>query len=141
VTRSIHVPALDRGLDAALATLAAHSAVPVALQADVPVRLSPAVETIAYFCAAELLTNVAKHSGARRAGLDVCVVDEGDRGRDGGRALQLRITDDGRGGARQVPGGGLSGLTERLRTIDGRMTVTSPPGGPTVITVDLPIIS
>jgi signal transduction histidine kinase len=115
--------------------------VPVALRADVPVRLSPAVETIAYFCAAELLTNVAKHSGARRAGLDAFVVGEGDRGREGGRALRLRVTDDGHGGARQIPGGGLSGLTSRLRTIDGHMTVTSPPGGPTAIAVDLPTIS
>ena len=134
VTRSIHPPALDTGLDPALATLVARSGVPVTLRTDVTVRPSPAVETIAYFCAAELLTNVVKHSGARLAALDAFVVREAER-----LLLRLRVTDDGRGGATVTPGGGLGGLAERVRTIDGRMTTSSPPGGPTVVTVDLPL--
>jgi signal transduction histidine kinase len=132
VTRSIHPPALDRGLDTALATLAARSPVPVQLRVDVPPseRPSPAVETIAYFCVAELLTNVAKHSGARRAALDVTAT---------GGWLRLQVTDDGAGGATVAPGRGLAGLSSRVGTVYGRITVQSPAGGPTVVTVDLPV--
>lgn len=130
VTRSIHPPALDRGLDAALATLAARSGVPVAVDAHLPVRPSPAIETIAYYCVAELLTNVAKHSGARRATVEVHGTGEG---------LHVRVTDDGSGGARLVDGRGLAGLAERVRTVDGRLTLSSSDGGPTVATVDLPL--
>ena len=67
MTRSIHPPALDRGLGDALATLAARSGVPTDLEVRIDRRPSPAIETIAYYCAAELLTNVAKHAGAGRA--------------------------------------------------------------------------
>jgi signal transduction histidine kinase len=130
VTRSIHPPALDRGLDTALATLAARSPVPVRLNVVLDARPSPAVETIAYFCAAELMTNVAKHSGARRAALDMTAV---------GGWLRLQVTDDGAGGATVTPGGGLDGLASRVGTIYGRLTVQSPAGGPTVVTVDLPL--
>jgi signal transduction histidine kinase len=130
VTRSIHPPALDRGLDAALATLAARSGVAVDVDAQVVVRPSPAIETIAYYCAAELLTNVAKHSGGARATLTL---------RSGEDGLHLRVGDDGPGGARLVEGRGLAGLAERVRTVDGRLTVSSPGGGPTVVTVDLPL--
>jgi signal transduction histidine kinase len=130
VTRRIHPPALDRGLDTALATLAARSAVPVAVRTHLPSRPSAAVETIAYFCVAELLTNVAKHSGATWASVEATVV---------GPVLYLRVTDDGRGGAVPEPGGGLAGLSERARTIDGHMSVSSPVGGPTVVTIDLPL--
>ncbi len=130
LARGIHPPVLDDGLDAALATLAARSAVPVRLRVAVPRRPSPAIETIAYFCVAELLTNVAKHSGASRATVEV---EEHD-----GR-LRVRVGDDGTGGAR--PAAGLSGLRERVRTVDGAMDVESPPGGPTVITVDLPVMT
>jgi len=129
VTRSIHPPALDQGLDAALATLAARSGVPATLRTDIAVRPSPAIETIAYFCVAELLTNAAKHSGAGRVDIDV----SGDRS-----ALRLRVTDDGVGGAHLTPGGGLAGLAQRVHTVDGRLDIASPPGGPTVVTVDLP---
>jgi signal transduction histidine kinase len=129
VTRTIHPPALDRGLDAALATLAARSALPVSLRTDITVRPSPAIETIAYFCVAELLTNAAKHSGARRVTVDVT----------GGRAsLRLRVGDDGTGGAHLVAGGGLAGLAERVRIVDGELDVASPAGGPTTVTVELP---
>jgi signal transduction histidine kinase len=130
VTRSIHPPALDRGLDDALTTLAARSGVPARVRTRLAVRPSPAIETIAYFCVAELLTNVAKHSRAGRALVEV-------EDRDG--VLTLRVTDDGRGGATFVPGGGLAGLAERVRTVDGQLGLSSPAGGPTVATVHLPL--
>ena len=108
---------------------AARSAVPVELVVDVPERPSQAIETIAYFCAAELLANVAKHSGARRAVVEAVHVPG---------LLRLRVSDDGAGGARLDAGSGLRGLAERVRTVDGRIEVASPPGGPTVVTVELP---
>jgi len=132
MVRGIHPPVLDQGLEAALATLAARSAVPVELHASVPRRPSPAIETIMYFCVAELLTNVVRHSGAQHA---VVRVHE-----HGGR-LRAEVSDDGHGGARIGAGTGLSGLDERVRTVDGMLTVDSPPGGPTTITVELPVRS
>jgi signal transduction histidine kinase len=129
LARGIHPPALDDGLPDALATLAARSTVPVELVVDVPERPTAAIETIAYFCAAELLTNVIKHSGAGRAVLSVTQ-------RDG--VLRLRVTDDGRGGAEVGAGSGLTGLTQRVRTVDGTLDVSSPEGGPTVVSVTLP---
>ncbi|HEY3717006.1 MAG TPA: sensor domain-containing protein [Jatrophihabitantaceae bacterium] len=130
LVRGIHPPVLDQGLDAALATLAARSAVPVDLHTHVPERPSPAIETIAYFCVAELLTNIARHSGARHATVQA---------RERGGVLRLEVRDDGHGGARIGAGTGLSGLDERVRTVDGTLTVNSPPGGPTTIAVDLPM--
>jgi signal transduction histidine kinase len=130
LARGIHPPALDHGLAEALATLAARSAVPATLTADVPVRPTPAIETIAYFCAAELLANVAKHSGAGRAAIGVAA---------DGTALRLSVTDDGAGGAVLRPGGGLAGLAQRVAVVDGTLAVSSPDGGPTVVTVDLPL--
>ncbi|MEU1146737.1 sensor histidine kinase [Streptomyces sp. NPDC005863] len=130
LARGIHPPALDEGLPDALATLAGRSTVPVELSADVPHRPTPAIETIAYFCAAELLTNVIKHSGARQATIGVTQ-------RDG--LLLLRVTDDGRGGAALGAGSGLTGLAQRVRTVDGRLDIRSPEGGPTAITVELPL--
>ncbi len=128
---NIHPPALDGGLETALATLAARSPIPVDLHAELPDRPTAAIETIAYFSAAELLTNVTKHSGANHVTIDVTEVS--------GR-LKLQVTDNGHGGARTDNGGtGLLGLTERVGTVDGQLAVTSPPGGPTVITVDLPL--
>jgi signal transduction histidine kinase len=129
LAHGIHPPVLDHGLAAALATLAARSAVPVGLVADLPERASAAIETIAYFCAAELLTNVAKHSGARHATLEAVHVPG---------LLRVRVSDDGHGGARADLGSGLAGLIGRLRTVDGRMEISSPPGGPTVVTIQLP---
>jgi signal transduction histidine kinase len=129
LARGIHPPVLDRGLGPALATLAARSAVPVELVVDVPARPSPAIETIAYFCAAELLANVAKHSGARRATVEAVHVPG---------LLRVRVTDTGTGGATMAAGTGLRGLAERVRTVDGRLEIDSPPGGPTVVTVELP---
>jgi signal transduction histidine kinase len=129
LARGIHPSVLDNGLTDALTTLAARSAVPVELITDIPERPSAAIETIAYFSAAELLANVAKHSGARHATLEAVHVPG---------LLRIRVTDDGHGGASPVPGGGLRGLAERLRTVDGHLDIDSPPGGPTVVTVELP---
>jgi signal transduction histidine kinase len=129
LARGIHPPVLDNGLADALTTLAARSAVPIELVTDIRSRPSAAIETIAYFCAAELLANVAKHSGARHATVEAVHVPG---------LLRLRVTDDGRGGARPDAGGGLSGLADRIRTVDGRMEISSPSGGPTVVTVELP---
>ena len=129
LARGIHPPVLDHGLGTALATLAARSGLPVELVADLPQRPSAAIETIAYFCAAELLANVAKHSGARHATLEAVHVPG---------LLRVRVSDDGTGGARVVGQGGLAGLAERLRTVDGRLDISSPPHGPTAVTVELP---
>jgi signal transduction histidine kinase len=129
LARGIHPAALGEGLGAALAGLAARSDLPVEVIVALPERPSPAVETIAYFCAAELLTNVAKHSHAGRAKLEVLH-------RPG--LVTMRISDDGLGGARLEPGGGLAGLAERVRAVDGRLHVESPAGGPTLVTVELP---
>ena len=120
--RGIHPPMLDQGLGMALTSLAARS--------DLPERPSAAIETIAYFCAAELLTNVTKHSGARHATLEAVHVP--------GLQLRVRVSDDGRGGARVEARGGLAGLAERIKTVDGRLQLSSPPGGPTVVTIELP---
>jgi len=129
LARGIHPAVLDSGLDAALASIAARSAVPVELVSDLPERPSPVIESIAYFCAAELLANVAKHSGARHAVLEAVHVPG---------LLRLRVTDDGAGGADLDGGTGLHGLAERVRTVDGRLDLNSPRGGPTVVTVELP---
>jgi signal transduction histidine kinase len=130
LAKGIHPAVLDRGLPTALAVLAEASAVPVGLTVDLGGRPSPAIEAIAYFCAAELLANVAKHSGAGRA--EISVSDESGR-------LVMSVTDDGTGQARVKPGGGLTGLVERVQTVDGLLSVDSPAGGPTTMTVELPV--
>ncbi|MQY04423.1 sensor histidine kinase [Actinomadura macrotermitis] len=129
LVRGIHPPVLDQGLVPALHSLAARCGLPVRLRADAAGRPSAAIESIAYFCTAELLTNAAKHSGATRA--EVAVSGSGGR-------LRVRVSDDGRGGARAAAGGGLAGLADRVRTVDGALRVDSPAGGPTVVTVELP---
>jgi signal transduction histidine kinase len=129
LARGIHPPVLDRGLGPALGILAGTSAIPVGLTVALTERPSPAIEAMAYFCAAELLANATKHSGASRVTVSV-------RERDSG--LAMSVTDDGDGGARLVPGGGLAGLRERVQTVDGRLEVDSPPGGPTIVTIELP---
>ncbi len=129
LARGIHPAVLDRGLDAALSSLTESSAVPVELTVSISKRPSPAIETIAYFCAAELLANVAKHSSAAKASI-VVSDDEGE--------LVLTVGDDGVGGARPGDGGGLAGLRERVQTVDGKLRIDSPPGGPTKITIVLP---
>ena len=131
VARGIHPPVLtDRGLDAALSALAARSPVPVQVRVDVPVRPSPTLEAIAYFCVSEALTNVAKHSRATAARVDV-------RGDD--RWLEVHVSDNGVGGADESRGTGLHGLGDRVRAVDGAISVSSPPGGPTAVVVRLPM--
>jgi signal transduction histidine kinase len=130
LTKGIHPPVLDNGLADALATLAAGSAIPVELTTDIPVRPTPAIETIAYFCAAELLANTAKHSSASKVEIQAAE-------RDG--TLRLSVSDDGAGGADPARGSGLSGLAQRVSTVDGRLEIASPPGGPTRITAELPL--
>ncbi|WP_250031368.1 sensor histidine kinase [Paractinoplanes maris] len=130
LVRGIHPPVLDNGLADALASLAADSAIPVELAADLPVRPTPAIETIAYFCAAELLANAAKHSFADR------IVVRAAEHRD---VLLVSVTDDGTGGADPARGTGLAGLTQRVAVVDGALRIDSPPGGPTAVTVELPL--
>ncbi len=134
IARGIHPPALDIGLEGALATLASRSAVPTELTFDVHAWPTPAREAIVYNCDAELLANVAQHAHASRATVS-CAQQ--------GTWLRLVVRDDGRGGARLSTVGssssGLAGLTDRVRTVDGRLDLVSPDGGPTVVTVDLPL--
>src|SRR5882757_3252963 len=129
LVRGIHPPVLDQGLEPALRTLAARSTPPPITYYDLPTRPSPAIETIGYFCVAELLTNITRHSAAKHVDLSAKLT---------GGLLVLRVVDDGDGGADPTRGSGLAGLANRVRTVDGRMHIDSPPGGPTVITVALP---
>ncbi len=142
LARGIHPPVLDNGLASALATLAASSAIPATVTADIETRPAPAIETIAYFCAAELIANATKHSYADQIKIKVYTERAG--------VLRLEVSDDGIGGAdaalgskhaqsRQARGSGLAGLAERISTVDGRIDVSSPPGGPTTVTVELPL--
>jgi signal transduction histidine kinase len=130
LAKGIHPPVLDSGLADALATLAAGSPVPVELITDIPRRPTPAIETIAYFCAAELLANAVKHSFASK--VEITATERAG-------ILGLTVTDDGVGGADPARGSGLAGLAQRVSTVDGRLDVTSPPGGPTRISLELPL--
>ncbi|WP_072686928.1 sensor histidine kinase [Rhodococcus marinonascens] len=130
LVRGIHPPALDLGLAPALETLAARCAIPVELTVSVESRPSPGIEVIAYFTVAELLTNVARHSGATRAWVSATS--------DGG-TLSVTVRDNGTGGARVGAGSGLSGLETRASTVDGTLSVHSPVGGPTIATLFLPV--
>jgi len=131
LVRGVHPPVLtERGLDAALSGLAALCPVPVEVHVDVPVRPRAAVEAVAYFVVAEALTNVAKHSRASRA--KVVVEGHGFPG-----TLTVMISDDGIGGAK-ADSPGLSGLADRVSGVDGRLSVESPSGGPTIIAAELP---
>ncbi len=131
IARGIHPPALDNGLAVALESLAASSAIPATLTADIAERPAPAIETIAYFCAAELIANATKHSYANNINIEINSESSG--------VLRLRISDDGIGGADQARGSGLTGLAQRVSTVDGRLGISSPPGGPTAATVELPL--
>ena len=133
LARGIHPPALDTGLENALATLAARSPVPTEVAVSVPTRPSPALEAICYFCAAELLANVAQHAEASRASL-TCAQH--------GPWLRIVVRDNGRGGAEIKRVGssssGLAGLADRIGAVDGHLSIASPAGGPTAVTIDLP---
>ncbi|HTZ24592.1 MAG TPA: sensor domain-containing protein [Streptosporangiaceae bacterium] len=129
LVRGVHPPVLtDRGLDAALSGLAALSPVPVTVTVDVSRRPPASIEAIAYFVVAEALTNVAKHS--RAAAAQVRVERHGD-------TLGIVIRDNGTGGA-DPAGRGLSGLADRVAGVDGGLSIDSPPGGGTLIKVELP---
>ncbi|MFF3257064.1 sensor histidine kinase [Actinacidiphila glaucinigra] len=119
----------DFGLGAAVADAADRSAVPVDVDLELPGRLPRAVEAAAYFVVREALANVARHSAADRAR-----VSGGHR--DGRLVLQVR--DDGRGGAEPGAGSGLTGLADRVSVLDGRLSLSSPPGGPTLLRVEIP---
>ncbi|WP_405880370.1 sensor domain-containing protein [Streptomyces sp. NBC_01384] len=130
LARGIHPAVLtDRGLDAALSSVASRCTVPVQVEVDLPARPAPAIEGIAYFTVSELLQNISKHSRATRAMVDVWRVEN---------RLMLQVTDDGVGGADVSGGSGLAGLAERLDAVDGVLVVDSPVGGPTRITAELP---
>lgn len=129
LVRGIRPPALDLGLGPAIQTLAARNPIPVEVAVDLPVRPSIGVETMAYFCVAELLANASRHSGASQVSVRVA----GD-----GNELRITVEDNGSGGARVGNGSGLIGLRDRLAMLDGRLEIDSPEGGPTVVTVVVP---
>ncbi|MEU1309918.1 sensor domain-containing protein [Streptomyces cinnamoneus] len=130
LARGIHPAILtDRGLGAALSSVAGRCTVPVKVAVDLPARPAPAIEGIAYFTVSELLQNISKHSGARSAGVELW--RRADR-------LLIQVRDDGRGGASTGSGSGLAGLAERLGSVDGLFVVDSPAGGPTVVTAEVP---
>ncbi|MFL5910334.1 MAG: sensor domain-containing protein [Gaiellaceae bacterium] len=132
LARGIHPPVLsDRGLAAALETLADHSAIPVSVSVHLDERLPDAIETAAYFVAAEALANAAKHSGASRIEIDV---------RCEAQRLAIAVRDDGTGGA-DAGGSGLTGLRRRVEALDGALLVSSPEGGPTTVQAELPCAS
>jgi signal transduction histidine kinase len=121
---------MDRGLIPALSALAARSPVPTVLTSELPdgLRLPDAVERAAYYFVAESVANVAKHARADR-----CEV----RCRMEAQRLVVEVEDDGAGGAVIVPGGGLAGLIGRVEALDGTLSITSPPGGPTVVRAEI----
>ena len=131
LARGIHPPVLDNGLASALTTLATSSAIPASVSADIGTRPAPAIETIAYFCAAELIANATKHSYANEIKIKIHTERSG--------VLRLEVSDNGVGGADAGRGSGLTGLAQRVSTVDGRIDVSSPPGGPTTVTVVLPL--
>jgi signal transduction histidine kinase len=128
--RGLHPAVLeDRGLDAALSGVAARMPIPVRLNVDMPRRPAPVIEAVAYFVVSEGLANIAKHAQASQA--EVVVQRAGDR-------LHIIVSDDGVGGADPARGTGLAGLARRAESVDGDFDVFSPPGGPTLLSVDLP---
>ncbi|MEU6120566.1 sensor domain-containing protein [Streptomyces sp. NPDC047123] len=130
LARGIHPAVLtDRGLSAALSSVAARCTVPVQVTAELKERPAAAIEGIAYFTVSELLQNISKHSGARSARVEVWRADE---------RLLIQVWDDGRGGARLDGGTGMAGLADRLGAVDGLFVIDSPEGGPTTVTAELP---
>jgi signal transduction histidine kinase len=130
VVHGIHPPVLaDRGLKAAIEALALDVALPIDVTGDAPVGLPPPVESAVYFTVAECLANVAKHAAASRAWVEISQ-PEG--------LLSLVVGDDGCGGADPRSGTGMRGVARRLAAFDGTMTVSSPRGGPTLVTLEVP---
>ena len=130
LARGIHPAVLtDRGLDAALSSVASRCAVPVRVEVDLAERPASAIEGIAYFTVSELLQNISKHARATAAAVEVWRVEN---------RLMIQVVDNGVGGARASTGSGLAGLAERLDAVDGILVVDSPAGGPTRVTAELP---
>ncbi|MEU6664686.1 sensor domain-containing protein [Streptomyces sp. NPDC046727] len=130
LARGIHPAVLtDRGLDAALSSVASRCTVPVTVEVDLPARPAAAIEGIAYFTVSELLQNISKHSRSRTASVDVWRAED---------RLMLQVVDDGVGGADVARGSGLAGLAARLDAVDGVLVVDSPAGGPTRVIAELP---
>ena len=130
LVRGVHPPVLaDRGLADAVRALALDSPVRVRVTGSLPGRPAAPVESAAFFVVSELLANVAKHSGARDAEVDL---------RHSSRALRISVRDDGAGGANPSRGTGLGGVERRLAAFDGVLAISSPAGGPTVITMEVP---
>jgi PAS domain S-box-containing protein len=131
LAHGIHPAELSRrGLLVALRTLARRSAIPVDVEAEDIGRLLPEIEATAYYIAAEAAANAIKHANAGRVTITLARMPGG---------LQLTITDDGTGGAAFGEGSGLQGIRDRADAAGGRLTLASPPGGPTTVTADLPI--
>ncbi|WP_185973089.1 sensor histidine kinase [Aeromicrobium piscarium] len=132
--RNIHPQVLvDHGLGAAVGELADTLTLPIAVEDRLPHRLPADVETSLYFCAAELLTNVVKHSGADHAEVRLDAMPDG--------SVRVSVRDDGGGGAGSAhhDGGGLAGIADRIAAFDGTLVVDSPLGGPTTVTITLAI--
>jgi signal transduction histidine kinase len=130
LVRGIHPPVLaDRGLAEAIRALTLSSPIPAAADVQLPGRLPAPVESAAYFAVAEALANAVKHSGASH----VHVLIEHSAG-----MLRIEVTDDGHGGADPGHGTGLLGVERRMSTFDGILAVSSPPGGPTIIVIEVP---
>jgi signal transduction histidine kinase len=119
----------DRGLPAAVDDAAGRSPVPVSTDVVLPRRLPPGVEVAAYFAVCEALANLAKHSRATRASVWGRLLDG---------VLVLEVRDDGAGGADPAGGTGLTGLADRVAVVDGRLLLSSPPGGPTLVRMEIP---
>ncbi|MFI0357109.1 sensor domain-containing protein [Actinomadura sp. 9N407] len=132
LVRGIHPPVLaDRGIGDAVRALALDHPLPVEVTVDLPSRPEPPVESAVYFAVCEMLTNTAKHSGAQRVWVDL-----GHRG----DMIQVSVTDDGQGGATLEGGTGLRGIERRIGTFDGVLALSSPPGGPTIVTMEVPCL-
>ncbi|NDU74964.1 sensor histidine kinase [Actinomadura sp. DSM 109109] len=132
LVRGIHPPVLaDRGVVDAVRALALDHPLDVEVTADLPARPEPPVESAAYFAVSEILTNAAKHSGGSRVWVDM---------RHENGMLRIAVTDDGRGGASLDGGSGLRGIERRIGTFDGVLALSSPPGGPTTVTMELPCV-